>query len=93
MTPESGRKSEENRRDSSAPANPNPTASDSSRWMKFAGLGIELSSITLGCAGIGYLVDHLYGNPKPFGAALGTLIGFTFGMYRFIRRVSPQPPK
>ena len=57
-------------------------------WMRFAGLGIELASYTLALAAIGYAVDTSRGHAKPICTALGTLIGFSFGMFRFIQRVS-----
>ncbi|QDT13242.1 Putative F0F1-ATPase subunit (ATPase_gene1) [Planctomycetes bacterium K23_9] len=68
--------------DSSSPSKP---------WMKFAGLGMELASYSLGLAAIGYVIDLQRGHDKPYGAAAGTLVGFAFGMFRFIQRVSQTP--
>lgn len=66
------------------------TSTAAKPWMKFAGLGMELASYSLGAAGVGYAVDLQRGHGKPYGAAVGTLIGFGFGMVRFIQRVSRQ---
>ena len=67
--------------------NEQTTSTHSSRsWMRYAGLGIELASFTLGCTAIGYFVDQWLGNATPIGTAFGTLIGFSFGMFRFIQR-------
>ncbi len=63
----------------------------SAGWMKFTGLGLELASYALGMAAIGYVVDRQFDYDKGYGVALGTLVGFAFGMYQFVRRVS-QPP-
>lgn len=60
----------------------------SKQWMRFAGLGMELAGYTLGTAGLGFLFDKYRGNVTPYATALGALIGFTFGMYRFIRQAS-----
>lgn len=54
--------------------------------MKFAGMGMELAGSTLGLAAIGYLVDRYRGNADGYGIAAGTLIGFAFGMFRFIQK-------
>jgi F0F1-type ATP synthase assembly protein I len=59
--------------------------------MKFAGLGMELASYALGLAAVGYAIDFQRGHDKPYGAAAGTLLGFSFGMFRFIQRVSQAP--
>jgi F0F1-type ATP synthase assembly protein I len=55
--------------------------------LRFAGLGTELATYTLVCAGIGYLIDSARGHEKSYVTAFGTLIGFTLGMVRFIREV------
>jgi F0F1-type ATP synthase assembly protein I len=73
-------------------AESNDTSSRAKPWMKFAGLGMELASYALGLAAIGYAIDFQQGHDKPYGAAAGTLIGFSFGMFRFIQRVS-RPSK
>ena len=62
--------------------------SQDGNWMRFAGMGIELASYTLSIAGVGYLIDQSRGHVRPVCTALGTLIGFSFGMFRFIQRVS-----
>ena len=55
--------------------------------MRMAGLGTELASYTLAMAGIGFAIDQYRGHTKTYATALGTLIGFSYGMYRFILRV------
>ena len=53
---------------------------------RFVGLGTELAGFTLVCAGQGYLMDQIGQNPKPYGTALGAMIGFSLGMVRFIQQ-------
>ena len=62
--------------------------SKSQPWMKFAGMGIELASFTLGLAGIGYLIDSRRGHATPYAFAFGALIGFGYGMFRFIQKAT-----
>jgi hypothetical protein len=52
------------------------------------GLGTELAGFTLVFAGFGHLVDWASELPKPYGTALGALIGFSLGMARFIWQVT-----
>ena len=66
-------------------------ASPASPWnpalvFRFVGLGTELAGFTLVCAGLGYLMDQIGQNPKPYGTALGAMIGFSLGMVRFIQQ-------
>ena len=71
------------------PENPGPEQPDRSNekpWLKFAGMGMELAGSTLGMAAIGYLVDRYRGKADGYGTAAGTLIGFAFGMFRFIQK-------
>ena len=56
--------------------------------LRFAGLGTELAAYTLTVAGVGYVIDSARGHDKAYATAFGTLIGFTFGMVRFIREVN-----
>ncbi len=76
-----------------ADAHPRPEREDSSRSktqsgvLRLAGLGTELAGITLAFMGVGYLVDSVRGHDTGYATALGTLIGFTLGMIRFIREV------
>lgn len=65
----------------------NPTEKS---WMRMAGLGIELASITLGLAGLGYFVDSRQGYTTPYVTAAGALIGFTYGMFRFIQKATSK---
>ena len=66
--------------------NGKPPQNDSASWMRFAGMGVELASYTLAMTAIGYAIDRYFENEKGIGVALGTLIGFSFGMFRFIQR-------
>ncbi len=59
-------------------------------WMKFASAGIELAGTTLGVAAIGYALDRYLQSQRPIGTAVGLLVGFAFGMFRFIR-LAMQP--
>ncbi|TWU55274.1 AtpZ/AtpI family protein [Rubripirellula reticaptiva] len=59
--------------------------SDKRPWMKFVSAGIELAGTSLAMAAIGYAFDQYLGSKQPLGTAAGLLVGFGFGMYRFIR--------
>ena len=54
--------------------------------MRFIGLGTELAVFTLIFAGLGYVVDSTFQLQKSYATAAGTLVGFTFGMVRFIQQ-------
>lgn len=58
--------------------------------MKLAGMGMELAGSTLGLAGVGYLFDWYQGGPDRYGTAAGILIGFAFGMFRFIQKARKE---
>ncbi|MGB7327354.1 MAG: AtpZ/AtpI family protein [Rubripirellula sp.] len=58
---------------------------DKQPWMKFVSAGGELAGISLAVAAIGYALDQYLGSKQSLGTAFGLLIGFGFGMYRFIR--------
>ena len=60
--------------------------SNSKPWMQMVGLGMELASYTLGLAAIGYAIDRYRGHENGLGVAFGALIGFVFGMFRFIQK-------
>jgi F0F1-type ATP synthase assembly protein I len=64
-----------------------PRAWNQAAVFRFLGLGTELAGFTLGCAGLGYLIDLSAGFPKPYATAAGALIGFTLGMIRFVVQV------
>ena len=49
---------------------------------------MELASYTIAAAGLGFLFDKHRGHVTPYATAFGALVGFTFGMYRFIRQAS-----
>ena len=57
-------------------------------WMRMAGLGMELASYTLGLAAIGYVVDSRRGHARPYATAAAALVGFSFGMFRFIQKAT-----
>ena len=57
-----------------------PKASwNQSKVFRFVGLGTELAGFTLVFAGLGYLIDRIGQNPKPYGTALGALDRIQFG--------------
>ena len=95
--PEQGNQSQESPDpDSSRPISPSvadqgEAESQSSPWnqsavFRFIGMGTELAGFTLFVAGVGYVIDSFSDYPKPYGTAIGALIGFTLGMVRFIRQ-------
>lgn len=55
--------------------------------IRYAALGTELAAYTLTFAGVGFAVDKACGNQKYYATALGTLIGFAYGMYQFVSEV------
>ena len=55
-----------------------------------AGMGFELAGTTIASAGIGYLADRYFGGERSIGFALGGLIGFGLGMFRFILKALRQ---
>ncbi|MCG8652074.1 MAG: AtpZ/AtpI family protein, partial [Pirellulales bacterium] len=55
-------------------------------WGKLAGLGMELAGSTLGLGAVGYLVDWYWNTPNSLGVAIGALLGFALGMFRFIQK-------
>lgn len=54
---------------------------------RYAALGTELAAYTLVFAGVGFAVDKARGNQKYYATAFGTLIGFAYGMFRFVSEV------
>lgn len=68
------------------PSGGDPNQSADAGWIKFVGMGIELAGVTLGIAAFGYLADGYFRTAKPYGTGLGTMVGFTFGLFRFIQR-------
>ncbi len=71
-----------------------PPSSDTSRVtplaqaFRFAGAGLELGGMALAVAAIGYAIDRHYQHTTLVATAIGTLIGFSAGMYRFIRQAT-----
>lgn len=56
------------------------------------GLGFELAGTTLGTMGIGIVADWYAGSQRPIGTAIGALVGFAYGMLRFIQRANQSNP-
>ncbi|MDG2222399.1 MAG: AtpZ/AtpI family protein [Rubripirellula sp.] len=54
---------------------------------RYAALGTELAACTLFFAGIGYAFDRARGHQKYYATAAGTLVGFAYGMFRFVSEV------
>jgi len=52
--------------------------------MRLASAGFELASFSLILGAAGYAVDRWAGNPAPFVAIVGLLLGFSLGFYRLI---------
>ncbi|WP_186775789.1 AtpZ/AtpI family protein [Rubripirellula tenax] len=50
--------------------------------------GLELSGVSLGMAAVGYGFDRYFDSSRPIATAIGLLIGFSFGMFRFIQRAT-----
>jgi hypothetical protein len=57
---------------------------DRAMW-RFAGAGMELGGSAILCAAIGYALDRYLDNTTLIATALGAVIGFAAGLYRFIR--------
>ena len=57
----------------------------SAPWLRLTGAGIELAFVSLAFGAIGWGLDRWAQSPRPLMTALAGLIGFAFGMYRFIR--------
>jgi len=55
-----------------------------------AGMGFELAGTTVLLAGAGHLVDRYFGGERGIGFAVGGLIGFGLGMFRFILKALRQ---
>jgi hypothetical protein len=54
-------------------------------WLRLTGSGLELAGSALGLGGIGYILDHWLGLDRPICTAVGAVVGFAFGMFRFIQ--------
>ena len=57
---------------------------DAAMW-RFAGAGMELGGSAILVAAIGYAVDRYFENTTLIATALGAVLGFAAGLYRFIR--------
>jgi F0F1-type ATP synthase assembly protein I len=81
----SGRPESEAQSDREANASePSPKPKVHGTVLRFATLGTELAACTLSGTAVGYFLDSARGHDKPYATGLGTLIGFTLGMVRFI---------
>lgn len=81
---------------SNEPGSKRPPRLPDSDAMRFAGAGLELGGSAILFAAIGYAIDAQMGNTTLVATALGSVLGFTAGMYRFIRlamRANRQPGK
>lgn len=54
--------------------------------LRFASAGIELGGMTLVVTAIGYAIDRHFQHTTLVATAFGTMIGFSAGLYRFIRQ-------
>jgi thiol:disulfide interchange protein len=85
MADEGGPSSDDRNRRQGGPSN-------NAAWMKVAGLGIELAGTTLGMTAIGIGIDWTLQSPRPIATAIAALVGFAFGMFRFIQRANHSRP-
>lgn len=53
-------------------------------WLRFVGAGFELATLTLLFALVGLGFDKWHGNARHLGTGLGSMLGFSLGMVRFI---------
>ena len=53
-------------------------------------MGFELAGTTVLLAGAGHLVDRYFDGERGIGFAVGGLIGFGLGMFRFILKALRQ---
>ena len=54
-------------------------------WLRLTGAGMELAGTMLVFGAVGYAIDRRLGAAQHLAVALFGLVGFTVGMYRFIR--------
>lgn len=54
-------------------------------WLRLSGAGLELAFITIVFGAIGAVIDRQVQTARPVFSALVGVLGFTFGMIRFIR--------
>jgi len=53
--------------------------------LRFAGAGMELGGSAIACAAIGYAIDRYFQNETMIATALGAILGFAGGLFRFIK--------
>jgi F0F1-type ATP synthase assembly protein I len=46
---------------------------------------MELGGSAIVCAAIGYAIDHYFQNETMIATALGAILGFSGGLFRFIK--------
>lgn len=92
-SPAQQEKSAANRESESIPAESPPnrepvrdgeSVSERRALLQLSSAGFELASFSLLLGGAGYAVDHWLGNPTPYFAIAGIVIGFCLGFYRLI---------
>ena len=73
---------------------PTPLFQGTASTWRLAGAGMELGGSSIVLAAIGYAVDQYFGNTTLIATALGAVIGFAAGLYRFIRlaMAANRPP-
>lgn len=60
------------------------TESNRNKPLRSIHMGLEFAGAALVMALVGYYIDTQYGS-KPWGALTGAIVGFTGGMYLFIK--------
>ncbi len=53
-------------------------------WHRFIGAGIELAAFALGATAVGYGLDRWLDHERSLATAFCGLVGFSFGLVRFI---------
>jgi ATP synthase protein I len=53
-------------------------------WVRYSGVGLELTGAIAGLALVGYWIDRRFGT-KPWGILGGVVIGLVGGLYNLVR--------
>ncbi len=56
----------------------------SPRWLRHAGVGLELAGAVAGFTLVGYWIDRHFGS-QPWGLIVGLALGLVGGMYNLVR--------